>query len=154
MSKQVSESDSHDEVLEIAGFYLGDTLCGVEIKHIQEIKENLIITKVPLAPDYVLGIMNLRGQIVTVIDEGRKIGFNPVEISSESRIIIVSSQEENIGLLVDRVTPVFSIKVAEIVPAPANIKGVEGNNFKGVVHTREKELLSLLDLDTSMADIN
>ena len=142
----------HNEMIQLSGFYIGDTLCGVDINLIQEINDDLSITKVPLAPDYVLGIKNLRGQIVTIIDQSRKFGFEPSEIGKKSRIIIVESLGEHIGLLVDRVTEVVAADKKAIAEPPSNIRGVQGKYFTGVFQTAQKELLAILDVEAVMSD--
>jgi len=140
------------ESIQLSCFYLEDTLCGLDISIVQEINQDLQITKVPLAPDYVVGIMNLRGQIVTVVDQSRKIGFDPSTITDESRVIIVNSQNEHIGLLVDRVTDVLTTPIKDIADPPSNIKGAQGKFFKGVVHTAKNEILALLDVEAVLAE--
>ena len=144
--------DEHDEMIQLSGFYIGDTLCGVDINLVQEINDDLTITKVPLAPDYVLGIKNLRGRIVTIIDQSRKLGFEPSGIGKKSCIIIVASRGEHIGLLVDRVTEVVNAGKKAITEPPANIRGVQGKYFTGVLQTAQKELLAILDIEAVMSD--
>ena len=68
MTQSKTVSVDQEEQLQFSSFYLDDTLCGINIDQVQEINENLQITKVPTAPEYVTGIMNLRGQIVTIIN--------------------------------------------------------------------------------------
>ncbi|WP_244150386.1 chemotaxis protein CheW [Desulfomicrobium norvegicum] len=84
------------------------------------------MTKVPQAPAYVLGIMNLRGRIVSNIDLGLKLGLAPSKTTETSRIIIVNSRDENIGLLVDRITDVVTSKWRGVESNPSNIKEVKG----------------------------
>jgi purine-binding chemotaxis protein CheW len=94
---------AQDDTMQISTFYLDETLCGIDIDLVQEINGDLSFTPVPLSDEYVLGVMNLRGQIVTVIDQSRKIGFAPVTITPDSRVVIVRSQGESIGVVVDMV---------------------------------------------------
>lgn len=140
------------ETVQVSCFTLDDTTCGIDIAVVQEINDDLTITPVPLAPEYVLGIMNLRGQIVTVIDQARKLGFRPSAIGKSSRIIIVHWQHEQIGLLVDRVTEVLTIDKGEIAEAPANIGGAQGRFFRGVVKKGGRDLLALLDIEAILAE--
>ena len=137
-----------DEEVQFACFYLGDTLCGFDIELVQEVNDDFVITPVPLSPDYVLGIMNLRGQIITVIDQNIKMGLKPSKIEKTSRVIIVKSSSEYIGLLVDRVSEVVKTTGKNISKPPSNLKGVQGKFFKGIIQTQSKELLGLLDIDT------
>jgi purine-binding chemotaxis protein CheW len=149
---QTIERPDQDDLLQFSSFYLDDTLCGINIKQVQEINDDLNITKVPLSPEYVMGIMNLRGQIVTIINLGMKIGLVPSPIGPKSRVVITSSKGENIGLLVDKVTEVITISQSQIANSPANIKGAQGKFFEGVLHTSANELMALLNLEIVLDD--
>ena len=149
---QTAEKQDQEELLQFSSFYLDDTLCGINIKQVQEINDDLNITKVPLSPEYVMGIMNLRGQIVTIINLGMKIGLVPSAIGPKSRVVITSSKGEHIGLLVDKVTEVITISQQQIASSPANIKGAQGKFFEGVMHTSDNELMALLDLEIVLDD--
>ncbi len=133
-------------ILELATFYVGESLCGINILNIQEINKNVDITHVPQAPEYVVGVLNLRGRIVTVIDLGEKLELSPININKENRNIIVDSQEEQIGLLVDSISDVLLARSDKIEPAPANLGGVKGKFFKGVFKTEDK-LIGVLDIE-------
>lgn len=132
-------------------FYLGEALCGIDINLIQEINKQIAYTKVPHSPDYVLGIMNLRGRIVTIIDFGKKLGLGNTKVTEATRIIIVNSQEEQIGLMVDKITDVITGKWDEVSPPPANIKGIQGRYFLGVCKVKGK-LVALLNVEEALAD--
>lgn len=73
---QVAKNVSGSNTVGLATFYIRDALCGMDILKVQEINKHMDITKVPQAPEYVTGILNLRGQIVTIIDLGRKLGLS------------------------------------------------------------------------------
>ena len=137
--------------LQMSCFFVGSALCGIDINVIQEMNKQMEMTKVPQAPSYVLGIMNLRGRIVTIIDLGRKLGLSPSKTTETSRIIIVNSRDENIGLLVDRVTDVVTAKWEDVEPTPSNIKGVKGKYFQGVLKS-SKDLIAVLDVEEVLAD--
>ena len=143
-----------EEQLQFSSFYLDDTLCGINIEQVQEINELLQITKVPTAPDYVSGIMNLRGQIVTIINLSKKIGLTPSIIGSQSRVVITRSRGEFIGFLIDKVAEVVKTPKNKIAKSPANIKGAQGKFFKGIFHTDENELMALLDIGVVLDDEN
>lgn len=152
MNKEQSVDQSSEEQLQYSTFYLEDTLCAINIEHVQEINEELNITKVPLSPEYVMGIMNLRGQIVTIINLSMKIGLSPSKITSQSRIMIVSSKGEQIGLLVDKVSEVVTTSKNDISPPPANIQGVQGEFFEGILNTDNHELIALLNVNTVLLE--
>ena len=69
------EKVAAEDTIQLACFVIDELLCGIDIKWVQEINRNLELTQVPLSPDYVVGIMNLRGRIVTVINLGKKLGL-------------------------------------------------------------------------------
>jgi purine-binding chemotaxis protein CheW len=131
--------------IELATFYVGHALCGMDILKIQEINKLMEMTKVPQAPDYMIGILNLRGQIVTIIDLGQKLGLGRVAISNESRNIIVNAPGEHVGLLVTRISDVVKADPDRIESAPANMSGIQGSFFTGVYKT-ENKLIGILDL--------
>lgn len=144
MAEKTIETSSKD--LEFSTFYVGGALCGINILNIQEINKHFEITRVPQAADYVEGILNLRGRIVTIIDMGKKLGLAPVTKDKDNRNIIVNSEDEHIGLLVDAISDVVLARSDDIEPAPSNIGGVKGKYFKGVLKT-EKQLIGILDID-------
>ena len=144
MKKKDKEVTSTD--IEFSTFYVGGAICGINILNIQEINKHFEITQVPQSSDYVKGILNLRGRIVTIIDLGKKLGLAPVSASKDNRNIIVNSEDEHIGLLVDAISDVVITQKEDIEPAPANIGGVKGKFFQGVLKTKDK-LIGLLDID-------
>ncbi len=146
------EIEQNDKELQFSCFYLGDTLYGYDIDLVQEVNDELILTEVPLSKDYVLGIMNLRGQIITVIDQQKKIGLPSTQIKRSSRVMIIKSKNEYVGLLVDRIAEVITCRLKDIAKPPSNINGIQGKLFKGIVHTPKNELLALLDIDTVLEE--
>ncbi len=132
-------------IIELATFYVGNALCGMDILKVQEINKIMEMTKVPQAPDYMVGILNLRGQIVTIIDLGQKLGLGNVEISNESRNIIINAPGEHVGLLVTKISDVVMADPDKIEPAPANMSGIQGSFFIGVYKT-ENKLIGILDI--------
>jgi purine-binding chemotaxis protein CheW len=147
----MQEERNKSKILELATFYIGDTLCGIDILNIQEINRNMEITEVPQAPEYVKGVLNLRGQIVTVIDLGKKLGLSSDSTAKENRNIIVNSHDEYIGFFVDQVNDVLQADPNKIEPAPANISGVQGKYFHGVLKT-ESSLIGVLSVDSVLKD--
>ena len=117
---------------QIATFRVSNLLLGVNIDVVQEINRQLDVTEVPHAPDTVLGVINLRGEVVTVVDIRTLLGMEKQEISDSCRCVVIHSQDELIGVLVDSVADILSVPHNEIEPAPANIDGVEGRFFQGV----------------------
>ncbi len=149
--EEASISTKQDNVLELATFYVGESLCGINILNIQEINKHMDVTHVPQAPEYVVGVLNLRGRIITVIDLGEKLGLSPINKTKDNRNIIVDSQDEHIGLLVDGISDVLHAESNKIEPAPANIGGVKGKFFQGVFKTKDK-LIGVLNIEKVLKD--
>ena len=142
---QSSKAEIHSNTVELASFFVGEALCGMDILKVQEINKLIEMTRVPQAPDYVLGILNLRGEIVTIIDLGKKLGLKSTEISDRTRNIIVNSKGEHIGLMVEKISDVVQAKFEKIEAPPANIGGVQGKYFTGVLKTKDR-LIGILDV--------
>ncbi len=139
------------EELRFATFYVGDLLLGVDIRTVQEINRQVDITSVPNAPQHVRGVINLRGDVATVIDLRTVLGLPQAEESRDSRNLIVHSQEEAIGLWVDRISDILTVRPDQVSDPPSNIDGVDGKFFLGV-HTLETEICVLLDVEQVLAD--
>ena len=139
-----TKADSH--LVELATFYVGDALCGMNILKVQEINKLTQITKVPQAPDYVVGILNLRGQIVTIIDLAKKLGLDQTNVGSDPRNIIVNSAGGYVGLLVRKIGDVVEAEMTKKERPPANMRGIQGEFFTGVYKT-QSSLIGILDID-------
>jgi len=142
----VNENKIINSNLELATFYVGDALYGMDILRVQEINRLMDFTMVPQSPEYVMGIMNLRGQIVTVIDLSKKLGLSETELKDESRNIIVDDQGEYIGLLVDKISDVVRTDTHKIEPPPSNMGGVQGRFLQGVFKM-DKNLIGILNVE-------
>ncbi len=130
---------------ELTIFQVADISCGLNTSDVQEINKHLDITNAYGAPDYVRGIINLRGEIVTVIDLRKKFGIEVEKINENMRIVIVENQGENIGLLVDRIDDIITAKPTMVEPPPSNVSGVTGEYFTGILKT-EDSLIAILDI--------
>ncbi len=145
------KQETVSEEKQFATFYVGDLLLAVDIEAVQEINRQIDVTPVPNAQEHVKGVINLRGEVVTVLDLRSTLGLPQTEFTTMTRNVIVKSQGEAIGLWVDRVADILAIHPDHINPAPANVNGIEGRYFKGV-HPLENEIAVLLDLDVILGD--
>jgi purine-binding chemotaxis protein CheW len=148
-----AQTEIHSDTVELASFFVGEALCGMDILKVQEINKLIEMTRVPQAPEYVLGILNLRGEIVTIIDLGKKLGLKSTKISEKTRNIIVNSNGEHIGLMVEQISDVVQAKFEKIEAPPANIGGVQGKYFTGVLKTKDR-LIGILDVGKVLEEEN
>ncbi len=133
------------DTIQFSTFYFGRHLFGLPIEEIIEINRALDVTPVPLAPDYVEGVVNLRGQILTAIHLGRRIGLS-IEEEDDSRYnnVITGNREEPICLIVQRIGDVMAIPRNQIEPPPDLISGVDVEYVRNVCKLPEN-LLIILD---------
>jgi purine-binding chemotaxis protein CheW len=140
-----------DEVLQWVTYKLGAETYGINVLQVQEVLRHTEIAPVPGAPDYVLGIINLRGNVVTVIDTRSKFGLPPSDITDNTRIVIIESDEQVVGVLVDSVAEVVYLRSSEIDSAP-NVGTEESAKFIHGVSHRDGNLLILVDLNKLLND--
>ncbi|MCD6535146.1 MAG: purine-binding chemotaxis protein CheW [Deltaproteobacteria bacterium] len=135
-----------DTTLQLCSFQLADALFGLDTMLVQEIIKVPEITKVYQAPEEIIGIINLRGKIVTIIDLAIKLDL-PTEIETNNRrIIIVESHNEPFGLMVDTIHDVIHIDGDELGPAPANVRISQGRFISGVFRD-EEQLIAILNIE-------
>lgn len=149
MSNPHSTEGVSDE-LQLATFLLGDLRFGVDLLEIQEINRQRDLTQVPHTPPEVRGVINLRGEVVTVLDLRRVLGLGEVELGRATRNIILRSGEESVGVLVDRLGDVVRVEASELQPPPANVSGLDARFMLGV-HQQEDELLVVLRIEEVLA---
>lgn len=137
--------------LELTVFSIGDLLCALENAKVREISGLRSFTKVHHAAPHVRGVVNLRGQIMTVLDLGIRFGIGPVPEDRKARILVVHTGEEDMGLLVDGVEDVMTAPLSDMEPPPSNIGGVSGAYFRAILKNRD-DLVSLVDLDRILSD--
>jgi purine-binding chemotaxis protein CheW len=131
---------------EFAAFCVGDILLGIPIDQVEEINRQLDPTPVPHVPDYVRGVINLRGDVVTVVDLRTVLGMGRTELGRQTRNIIVGFQGERIGLMVDRVADVVRVSNDQYEPQPANVGVADGRFFQGV-YKLENDLMVVLRVE-------
>ncbi|AVJ55393.1 chemotaxis protein CheW [Idiomarina sp. OT37-5b] len=150
-TRKNSETDANDEVLQWVTFQLDQETYGINVMQVQEVLRYSEIAPVPGAPNYVLGIINLRGNVVTVIDTRLRFGLPQTEVTDSTRVVIIESEKQVIGILVDSVAEVVYLKKSEIDTAP-NVGTDESSRFIQGVSNRDDELLILVDLDKMLTD--
>jgi purine-binding chemotaxis protein CheW len=140
-----------DEDMQWVTYKLGDETYGINVMQVQEVLRHTEIAPVPGAPDYVLGIINLRGNVVTVIDTRSRFGLPSSDISDNTRIVIIESDDQVVGILVDSVAEVVDLPSSEIDSAPS-VGTEESAKFIQGVSNRDGKLLILVDLNKLLND--
>lgn len=143
--------EGNDQVLQWVTFKLQEETYGINVMQVQEVLRYTDIAPVPGAPMYVLGIINLRGNVVTVIDTRARFGLPPSDVTENSRIVIIEADKQVIGILVDSVAEVVYLRASEIDTAP-NVGTDESAKFIQGVSNRDGELLILVDLNKLLTD--
>ncbi len=144
------EGDSSD-VLQLVTFRLGNEEFSVDILKVQEIIRDMELTRVPRAPDFVEGVINLRGRVIPVIDLRKRFGFESSEKTSETRIIVIDVNDRTVGLRVDGVSEVLRLPADTVEPAPTLVTGAGSDYISGVGKVDER-LIILLDVGKLLSE--
>jgi purine-binding chemotaxis protein CheW len=126
-------------------FRIGTETFAVDIFAVREIVRVQDVTKVPGVPDFVLGVINLRGRIISVVDLGRQLGLAPSEVTPTSRILVIHLDGVSVGFLVDAATSVLKVPGDAIDPPPEMTGGIKVDFLEGVAKL-EGRLAILLNL--------
>ncbi|MEZ8517004.1 chemotaxis protein CheW [Vibrio cyclitrophicus] len=148
---EVRKDQANDEVLQWVTFQLEEETYGINVMQVREVLRYSEIAPVPGAPDYVLGIINLRGNVVTVIDTRSRFGLMQGEITDNTRIIVIESERQVIGILVDSVAEVVYLRSSEIDTTPS-VGTDESAKFIQGVSNRDGKLLILVDLNKLLSE--
>jgi purine-binding chemotaxis protein CheW len=141
-----AKQNMSDELLQLVSFNIGDEEFGVDILKVQEINRMVDVTRVPNTPEYVDGVINLRGKVIPIIDLRRRFGMERKEKDKNSRIIVVELKGKVLGFVVDAVSEVLRIKKSVSEPPPPIIAGIDADYITAIAKL-ENRLLILLDLE-------
>jgi purine-binding chemotaxis protein CheW len=151
MSQVAQQSSANDPLTQWVTFFLDNEKYGIKVMQVQEVLRLTEIAPVPGAPHYVLGIINLRGNVVTVIDSRKRFGLPDKEPDDATRIVIIEAGDNVVGILVDSVAEVVDLRASEIESAP-NVGTDESSKYIQGVSSQDKELLILVDVDKLLSD--
>lgn len=141
-----------DELLQLVSFKIGSEEFGVDILKVQEINRMVEITKVPQAPHYVEGVINLRGKVIPIVNLRKRFNLELKEYDKNTRIVVVDIGGNIMGMVVDSVSEVLRLPSSTIEPAPEIATGVNSEYIKGVAKLEDR-LLIFLDL-SKVIDMN
>lgn len=130
---------------EIVSFSVGEQRFCMEIEHVLEIRGWTKTTILPHAPDYVIGMMNLRGTVLPVVDLSLRLGLGPTEPSPRHVIIIARIQEQTVGFLVENVSDIATVSESDMQPTPDVSSALTQAFIKGV-YSIEEELVRAIDV--------
>ena len=130
---------------QLAEFELANELIGVDIGAVESIIKMQAITRVPQSPEFVEGVINLRGKVLPVIDLRLRFGLPAVEVTKSNRIMVVSMDGSEVGMIVDGVSEVLSISDSDVEPTPAMTSTVNSTFIVGIAKI-DTRLVILLDL--------
>jgi len=139
-------SEIENQIIQLVSFKLGKEEFGVEILKVQEINRMLEITEMPNSPDFVEGIVNLRGRIIPVIDLKKRLNLPIKKHDNSTRIIVVELGGKTVGFIVDEVSEVLRIESNITEPPPEMVAGINSKYITAIAKL-ESRLLILLDLD-------
>ncbi|SMP15038.1 purine-binding chemotaxis protein CheW [Desulfurobacterium pacificum] len=140
----------HEKEIQVIAFKLGEELISVPIEKVVEITNDRDITPVPKAPSFVIGVMNLRGKIVPVINLKEHLGIPgviPEDIYTNNRIVILDTPKGEVGVIVDEIVGSIKFLEGDILPEPIGTIGIDVKFISGVVQL-EKDLLIILNIES------
>ncbi|MGC9141485.1 MAG: chemotaxis protein CheW [Caldimicrobium sp.] len=144
LPKETKKGIFLQRAIPVVTFYLEDFLFGIYAEKVMEINKDLDITPVPLSAPYILGIMNLRGQIITVIDLAKKINF---KIETQPRLnLIVKNQDEAVSFLIERISDILEIPEAKLEDPPEKIEGLD-KEYVDKIYQLPDKLIAILKVE-------
>jgi purine-binding chemotaxis protein CheW len=145
--KQIDEpKKNEDDIVQLVGFIIGNEEYAVPILSIQEIIKPIEFTRVPSVPNYVLGVFNLRGNVIPLIDLRSKFNLPSTSYTEETRYIVMKGNNNTAGFVIDRLTEAIRIKKSRIDPPPETI-----HQDKGMIYgigKREDSMLTILKVES------
>lgn len=142
---------SPEQEVQLVAFKVGRESFGVDVKKVEGVISLVDVTRMPRTPDFIEGIINLRGQIIAVVDLATRLGIEGSERSSDTRIVVVEAQDVKVGLIVDS-PEVISANADDLEPSPVMAAGdIESSLIRGVIKLEDK-LLILLDVDRVLTE--
>jgi purine-binding chemotaxis protein CheW len=145
MTSQETVATTASGELQLVSFNIGTEEFGVDILKVQEINRMVEITKVPQAPHYVEGVINLRGKVIPIVDLRKRFNLELKEHDKNTRIVVVDIVGNIMGMIVDSVSEVLRLPANTIEPPPEIVTGINSEYIKGVAKLDDR-LLIFLDL--------
>lgn len=147
--EQKEPKQDTEKITQLVGFMVGTEEFAVPILSIQEIIKPLEYTRVPSTPDYVMGVFNLRGTVIPLINLRLRFKVTPKKMDEETRFIVMKSGEDLAGFVIDRLTEAVRIKESNIDPTPDTL-GADNQNMIYGVGRKDQKIITILNVDQLM----
>ncbi len=146
--KQINQPESQDkeEVVQLVGFIVGEEEYAIPILNIQEIIKPIEYTRVPSVPDYILGVFNLRGSVMPLIDLRSKFGLEKTRQNEQTRYIVMKGNDNAAGFVIDRLTEAIRINKNRIDPPPETLLRDKGMIYG--IGKRDDNILTILKVES------
>lgn len=141
----MSAQELRDDVKQIVVFQLGKELYGADISVVREVGQPQRVTRVPRTPKYVVGVTNLRGRVIPVVDLRQRLGLPVTAATKSTRIAVAELEGGQVGMIVDAVLEVLRVPSAQIEPPTLMVSKVDSDYVMGVAKV-DQRLIILLDL--------
>jgi len=133
-------------IIQLVGFRLDNEDYAIAITKIQEIILMKPITRIPQVPDFIEGLINLRGSVIPIVNLRKRFGLVPRDVDDETRTIVVNIHDKTVGCIVDAVTQVMRINRDQIQPPPLSVLAVSHQYIAGIARLEDR-LLIILDIE-------
>ena len=140
------EQKSNDDIVQLVGFVVGEEEYAIPILNIQEIIKPIEYTRVPSVPDYVLGVFNLRGNVIPLIDLRKRFSLNVTKQSPSTRYIVMKDEDNIAGFVIDRLTEAIRINRNRIDPPPETLVKDKGMIYG--IGKRDQNILTILKVES------
>lgn len=136
--------------LQTVVFLLNGQVCGADTTQVKEIKKYENVTKIPEAPEFIEGVINLRGRVVPIVNLNNRFRLGSTELTTKTKIIITSIEEKLVGFIVNDVLEITKFTNEEIEPVPDVLRN-NSNSYLNSIGKKENMLVSIIDLDNILS---
>ncbi len=150
IEKKKDTSLTFTETITMVTFYMGNFLLGIPAEKVMEINKEIEITPVPLSDEHILGIMNLRGQVVTVIDLAKKLEIN-LQVTPKLNLIVKDEEDTAVSFVIEEIGEILEVPSAKLEKTPEKLEGLNKEYIKNVYQLPDR-LLLILDVEKIIQD--
>ncbi len=152
---RIPPAEEKGEMLRVATFVLAEELYAVEVSYVTTIRPLEHLTMVPCVPDFVIGVVNLRGRVISVIDIRKFFGITATQLTDLSQMLVIQAGGHEVGIVAEQVLEVILLRRADLEPPPATVTGILAEYIQGITKTAYQDQtvpLTVLDLDALFRD--